>query len=202
MSNHVEELQTKCYLRMNKTLEKNFQHIRNLARDIEEKLSGTSSSDQRLRNEIAGMFAVTIAASYEGIVKETLVEYAGSFHQKYREHIEKDFERLNGRISVSDLKNYSRLFGLEEWVEHGVRKNSTTFHRILEEKKVVVERRFRIDLMTSYKSIFTWRNAYAHERTTTATFSDVYKAHRVAQYVIRSFVTAFELGYPPETELT
>jgi hypothetical protein len=179
---------------MSDVLEENFQHIRSLARDIEQKLNGTSSAEQRLRNEIAGMFAVTIAASYEGIVKETLISYAGKFHPKYREHIEKDFDRLNARISVDKLVSYSRHFGLTEWTGHGIKKNSTTFHKILQEKKVVVERRFRTDPITSYNSIFTWRNAYAHERTTTATFSDVYEAHRVAQYVIRSFVKAFEIG--------
>jgi hypothetical protein len=179
---------------MSERIDESFLHIRNLARDIEEKLSGTSSAEQRLRNEIAGMFAVTIAASYEGIVKETLVEYAGKFHTKYQAHIEKDFERLNARISINDLKSYSRRFGLTEWTGHGAKKNSTTFHKLLAEKKLVVERRFRTDLEKSYENIFDWRNSYAHERSTTATFSDVYEAHRVAQYVIRSFVTAFELG--------
>ena len=179
---------------MSDILSENFQHIRNLARDVEERLQGTSSADQRIRNEIAGMFAVTIAASYESIIKETVVNYAGGFHPKYRDHVEKDFNKINARISLSDLKEYSRRFGLKEWVGHGVKQNSTTFHRVLQEKRVVVERRFRADLFTSYESIFRWRHAYAHERATSATFSDVYKAHRVAQYVIRSFVLAFELG--------
>lgn len=179
---------------MSDILEDSFKHIRRLAQDIEEKLNGTSSAEQRLRNEIAGMFAVTIAASYEGVVKETLVSYAGKFHTKYKDHIEKDFRRLNARISVNDLKDYSGRFGLTEWVGHGVKRNSTTFHKILQERRVVVERRFRTDLISSYESIFIWRNAYAHERATSATFSDVYKAHRVGQYVIRSFVKAFELG--------
>jgi hypothetical protein len=115
---------------MSEILDRNFRHIRNLARDIEAKLNGTSSAEQRLRNEIAGMFAVTIAASYEGIVKETLVNYAGNFHPKYRSYIEKDFEKLNARISIDDLKSYSRRFGLTEWVGHKVKKNSTTFHKV------------------------------------------------------------------------
>lgn len=172
----------------------NFQHIRNLAMDIEDRLNGTSSAEQRLRNEIAGMFAVTIAASYEGIVKETLIEYAGRCHPKYRDHVARDFERLNARISLANLKEYSRRFGLSEWIGHGVKKNSTTFHRLLEQRRSVVERRFRTDLFASYENIFEWRNAYAHERTTSATFADVYNAHRVAKYVISSFVAAFEIG--------
>ena len=140
------------------------------------------------------MFAVTIAASYEGVVKETLITYAGNFHPKYQDHVTKDFKRLNARLSVNHLMQYSQHFGLTQWTGLGVKKNATTFHRLLSEKKTVVERRFRTDLLQSYENIFEWRNAYAHERSTTATFSDVYNAHRVGQYVIRSFVTAFELG--------
>jgi hypothetical protein len=177
---------------MNELIQENFLHIRNLARDIEERLGGTSVAEQRLRNELAGMFCVTIAASYEGIVKETLISYAAKFHPKYRDHIERDFDKLNARIKIKDLKHYSQRFGLSEWSGDGSNKNSTSFDRVLNEKRAVVERRFRADLNGSYTNIFTWRNAYAHERTTTATFNDVYKAHRIGQYVIRSFVNAFE----------
>ncbi|MBP6379517.1 MAG: hypothetical protein KA312_03765 [Sphingorhabdus sp.] len=179
---------------MNEIVEDNFRHIRNLARDIESILDGNSVAQQRLGNELAGMFAVTIAATYEGIVKETLILYASNFHSKYKNHVEKDFERLNARISIDDLKSYSRHFGLNEWHGTGSQKNATTFHRVLFETKSVVERRFRRDLLTSYKNVFMWRNAYAHERSASVTFKDVYEAHRVAQYVIRSFVKAFEIG--------
>lgn len=179
---------------MNDIVDENFRHIRTLARDIDARLNGSSTAEQRLLNELAGMFAVTVAATYEGIIKETLVAYAGTFHPKYRDHIEKDFEKLNAKISINDLRGYSRRFGLTEWTGRGVKKNSTTFHRILDEKKEVVERRFRVDLIASYENLFTWRNSYAHERATSATFRDVYESHRVAQYVVRSFVKAFEVG--------
>jgi hypothetical protein len=189
-----KSLLTNCSLIMANIVDENFNHIRSLARDIEERLSGTSSAEQRLRNELAGMFAVTIAASYEGIIKETLISYASNFHTKYQNHVEKDFEKLNARITLADLISYSRRFGLTPWTGHKVKKNYTTFHKVLFEKRDVVERRFRADLFRSYENIFMWRNSYAHERTTTATFSDVFEAHRVGQYVIRSFVTAFEAG--------
>jgi hypothetical protein len=179
---------------MNETIDENFRHIRTLAADIDGKLTGTSVAEQRLRNELAGMFAVTIAATYEGIVRETLICYAGAFHPKYRNHVEKDFEKLNAKISLDDLAFYSRRFGLAEWTGHKVKKNKTTFHKLLDEKRIKVERRFRADMLLSYENIFTWRHAYAHERKLSATFRDVYEAHRVAQYVIRSFVKAFEIG--------
>lgn len=140
------------FLEMNEIVEENFLHIRNLAKDLQSLASGESTAEQRLRNEFAGMFAVTIAATYEGIVKETLISYAAKFHQKYQDHMEKDFDRLNTKISIDDLRAYSRRFGLNEWVGHGVKKNSTTFHKILSETKVVVERRFRTDLITRLRT--------------------------------------------------
>lgn len=179
---------------MNDIVEENFRHIRSLAKDIGRLLDGESTTEQRLSNEFAGMFAVTIAATYEGIVKETLIAYATTFHPKYKDYVEKDFERSNAKMSLDDLRSYSRRFGLAEWSGIGATKHSNTFHKTLNQTKLVVERRFRKDLLISYKNLFTWRNAYAHERSTTATFGDVYEAHRVAQYVIRSFVKSFELG--------
>lgn len=179
---------------MSEFLDDNFNHIRNLANDIDTRLSGVSTGEQRLRNELAGMFAVTIAATYEGIVKETLISYAAKVHPKYLDYIEKDLKQTNARISVDDLRAYSIRFGLTEWSGLGAKKDSTTFHRVLNERKLTVERRFRADLIVSYTNLFRWRNAYAHQRTTTATIKDVYEAHRIAQYVIRSFVKAFELG--------
>jgi RiboL-PSP-HEPN len=178
---------------MNENLEENFRHIRSLAKNIKTLLGRDSADEQKLANEVAGMFAVTIAATYEGIIKNTLISYAATIHPKYENHVEKQFKRLNSKISIKDLQEYSLLFGLPEWAGVGIKKNSTIFQKALHEKKVIVERRFRKDLIISYESLFTWRNGYAHERNTSATFKDVYDAHRVAQYVIRSFVKAFEV---------
>lgn len=179
---------------MNDIIQENFLHLRGLALDIDSHIISDTAVDPRLANELAGMFAVTVAATYEGIVKETLVNYASRFHSKYQEHVEKDFDRLNAKISLDDLRNYSRRFGLNSWTGTEAKKNSTTFHRILKERGKIVERRYRADLILSYESLLQWRNAYAHQRSTSATFRDVYRAHQVGQHVIRSFVTAFEVG--------
>jgi RiboL-PSP-HEPN len=179
---------------MSESLEENFRHIRSLAKNIKTLIGRNSAAEQKLANEVAGMFAVTIAATYEGIIRNTLISYASTIHPKYESHVEKQFKRLNSKISIKDLQEYSQLFGLPEWTEVGVKKNSTTFHKTLKEKRVIVERRFRKDLIVSYESLFQWRHGYAHERNSSATFKDVYDAHRVAQYVIRSFVKAFEAG--------
>lgn len=187
-------MQERYSLEMYEAVNENFLHIRSLANQINTRLGGSTTEEQSLSNELAGMFAVTVVASYESIVKDTLISYAGRFHPKYKDHVANDFEKLNAKISIDDLRAYSRRFGLKEWSGYKVKKNSTTFHKILNEKTIVVERRFRTDLIANYNNLFTWRHAYAHERAALATFKEVYESHRVAQYVIRSFVKAFDIG--------
>lgn len=177
---------------MDELVNESFNHLRNLARDIDNRITGTSSADQILRNEIAGMFAVTIAATYEGIVRETVINYASQFHSKYREYVQNDFERLNARVSIDDLKSYSLRFGLPPFSGPSAKKNQTIFHEALEKKRELVEQRYRADLAQSYRNLFFWRNKYAHERAPLATFSEVYNAHRVGQHVIRCFVKSFD----------
>lgn len=179
---------------MNDLLTENFSHLRQLSRNIDARLNSDTATDRVIRNELAGMFAVTIVATYEGIVKTTLMDYASRVHPKYFKYVEKDFQKSNARISGNDLKEHSIRFGLSSWEHPNAPKNATTYHRIIAERRPVVERRFRKDMMGSYTSLFQWRNAYAHERSTTATLLDVYEAHRVAQYVVASFVRAFEEG--------
>ena len=91
-------MQSEYSLGMSELVDANFHHLRNLANDIEYRLSGTSTEEQRLRNELAGMFAVTIAATYEGIIKDSLITYATAIHPTYGQHIEKDFEKSNASL--------------------------------------------------------------------------------------------------------
>jgi len=179
---------------MHEIVNSNFKHIRDLARSIDSRLNQDTAVDRKIRNELAGMFAVTIVATYESIVKETLIDYAGRFHPKYQSHVENDFKKMNAKITLDNLKKYSDQFGLTPWTEPNTPKNATTFHRLLIENRVLVERRFRMDVAASYGNLFRWRNDYAHERSAATTFGEVYRAHRVAQYVIRTFVKAFEQG--------
>jgi hypothetical protein len=112
---------------MSELIEANFHHLRYLANDIEGRLNGTSAVEQRLRNELAGMFAVTVAATYEGIIKDTLISYASAIHPKYGNHIEQDFEKLNARVSLTHLKAYSLQFGLPELPPREKQKNGLLF---------------------------------------------------------------------------
>ncbi|WP_271951972.1 HEPN domain-containing protein [Ruegeria faecimaris] len=179
---------------MRDSVEVNFKHIRDLAHSLDGLAGQATASERRTRNELAGMFSVTIVATYEGIIKETLVDYSGRFHPKFQAHVENDLAKTNAKIRWDDLRNYATKFGLAEWNDPASQKKKTIYDRLLKENRDVVERRFRKDLKGSYNNLFKWRNDYAHERLTSATFKDVYDAHRIAQYVIRTFVKAFDQG--------
>ena len=71
-----------------------FRHIRTLAKQLDLRLIALTTDEQGLNNELAGMFAVTDVATYESIVKDTLISYAGRFHPKYKDHVMSDFNYL------------------------------------------------------------------------------------------------------------
>jgi len=163
-----------------------FKHLRDLARSLR-------GLENRLENELAGMFSVAIVATYEDIIKETLIDYSGKIHPKFQTYIENDFEKINARIRWNDLNSYAVKFGLDEWQDPASQKTGTIFDGLLKQKREIVERRFRRDLMRSYDFLLDWRNGYAHELSTPpVTFKDVYDTHRTAQYVIRTFVKTFD----------
>ncbi len=54
---------------MSEAIDENFAHIRRLARDIANKFGNATTPEQILRNELAGMFAVTVAATYESLTR-------------------------------------------------------------------------------------------------------------------------------------
>ncbi len=177
---------------MSDVLNEGFHHIRNLKRDFDRRFDTASTSDEALLNEIAGMFAVTIVATYEGVVKNTLISYADRCHSDYGNFIAMDFEKSNARVKIEHLKGYAKKFGIRAWHPPKASKVSTIFDEQLRNTRTVVERRFRRDMSQSYQNLFDWRNDYAHERKSTATLEDVYRSHQVGQYVVRTFVKTFE----------
>ncbi|MCY4259984.1 MAG: HEPN domain-containing protein [Rhodobacteraceae bacterium] len=181
---------------MNTFLVQNFQHIRSLAQEMENIVSTAGSTTGTLQNELAGMFAVTIVATYESIVRDTLIAFAGCHHPKFEKYIENEFSRMNSRIAIDDLYRYSRSFGLAGWTDPGTGRRSTIFHRLLNEQQSRIENRLRKDMKKCCKNLFDWRNDYAHNRTSKPTLGDICGSRRAAKYVIKAFSDAFEESQP------
>ncbi len=179
---------------MRDSLHENFLHIRSLAKEIDKYVIHANGVYAHLETNIAGMLAVSIVATYEDIVRSTLIEYAERNHPKFHTYVSIDFERMNSKINLSDLHHYSRKFGLSPWESEGSQKDLTTFQKLLHFRKPDIERRLNRDLYMSYNNLFKWRIAYAHRRFSMATLKEVYTTHHVAKHVIKAFVDAFEQG--------
>ncbi|MBN8900151.1 MAG: hypothetical protein J0H57_03885, partial [Rhodospirillales bacterium] len=64
----------------------------------------------QFRADLAGLLVVSIVATYESCVKETLTGFAGRHHAQFGTFAQNHFGRLNSRISLSDLYGYARTF--------------------------------------------------------------------------------------------
>jgi hypothetical protein len=60
----------------------------------------------QFRADLAGLLVVSMAASYEACVKETLMNFAANHHAKFGNFAQNHFARLNSRIALADLYGY------------------------------------------------------------------------------------------------
>lgn len=63
------------------------------------------------RAELGGMITVSIASSYENIVKAVLIDYSSRHNAKFGWFVERNYAKLNSRIGIGDLRRYSHNAG-------------------------------------------------------------------------------------------
>jgi hypothetical protein len=134
------------------------------------------------RADLAGLLVVSIAASYETCVKETLNTYAARHHAAFGLFTQNQFRRLNSRISVSDLYGYARTFNND--VHH-------RFGELMKARKKRVELRTGKDITAAYGLVLSWRHDYAHAGVRNTTIEEALQTHRLAKRVLYSFDDAF-----------
>jgi len=64
----------------------------------------------QFRADLAGLLVVSMAASYENCVKETLVTFASNHHAAFGNFTSNNYGRLNSRIAINDLHRYAATF--------------------------------------------------------------------------------------------
>lgn len=140
---------------------------------------GSAPADFDLRADLAGLLTVSLVSSYENAVKKILIYYADGHNDQFSFFVEKQFEKLNSRISLGDLKGYAKKF--DEVLE-------SKFENELARVKVRLGGQPVEDW---YDQLLQWRHAFAHAGQRTTTLEEVYKAHQFAKYVLFAFHKAF-----------
>lgn len=91
-------------------LSEEFSSIKKLFREINEIAPAGTPAMDSIRADLAGLLVVTLAATYENCVKTVLINYADNKNANFSYFVERQFEKLNSRITVRDLQGYTRIY--------------------------------------------------------------------------------------------
>lgn len=136
----------------------------------------------QFRSDLAGLLVVAMAASYENCVKEILISRCSSFHESFGTFATNLYSKLNSRITVKDLGDYAKLFGV------GKRDH---FKDSLKIKRAAILGRTGKDISERYQQILDWRHQYAHAGQQNTTVEEAFAAHTFAKRVIYVFAECF-----------
>ena len=134
--------------------------------------------DPLLEAKYVGFITVAAVTVYELAIKEIFIEFAKKKHKVLGNFTERFFERLNGRIKTSELRErYLRSFG-DQYV--------LRFDKQLEKEAKAYLKLHKRDIRSSYANVITWRHEFAHEGriSATATYSEAALAYEEGKVVI------------------
>lgn len=135
------------------------------------------------RADLAGLFVVTIAATYESCVKEILVGFASRHHAAFGSYATLKYAKLNSRIGMSDLHGYTKIFEPAAAVK---------FKQELKRLKEKVGQRTGKDIEKSYEQILSWRHDFAHAGKRNTTLEEAAATHTLGKRIIYAFGAAFD----------
>lgn len=163
-------------------VEVHFSKIDELSEEMNSIVPPNGYRNIQFRSDLAGLLIVAIAATYETCVKEILQERAAQHHPAFGGFAQRNFEKLNSKIQVSDLTKYCKVYDPSINVK---------FKTLLAKRKEKILERTGINIESSYQQVLNWRHDYAHARIRHTTIEEAVKTHMYAKRVIYVFSEAF-----------
>jgi hypothetical protein len=155
-----------------------------LVREVDELVPSGSYRTTQFRADLAGLLAVTIAATYETCVKETLIGHAGQHHRAFGEFASRHYKKINSRIREKDLVVYCKLFGDDI---------HNSFKISINKRKDRIKKFTGQNISDNYENLLNWRHEFAHSWSRITTMEEVYRTHRIGSHVILAFNEAFHV---------
>ncbi len=134
--------------------------------------------DPFILSRYVGFVSVAAVTVYELAVKEIFIDFAKKKNKVFGTFTNAHFDRINGRIKNSDLKNeYIKKFG---------KKYLIRYQKKLDKEETEHLRNFGTSIESSYANIITWRNEFAHEGkiTSTVTYQEVVSSYKTGKKLI------------------
>ena len=145
------------------TYQSNFECVDDLIKHLDAYIG--SIVDHNLRIQYIGLVAVVAIAAYESSIKEIFKSFATQTHPALCCYIFSDFDKINAKIKVEDLKRYITKFG-DSYLEK--------FEKYLAVKNRRNERLYRRNFINSYAQILKHRHEFAHSvKITNCTYEEV-----------------------------
>jgi hypothetical protein len=163
-------------------LDLHFNRIEQLVAEMRQFVPSEIVEAAQFRADLAGLLVVSMAASYESCVKETLVTFATNQHIVFGNFTSNNYKKLNSRISIGDLHQYATTF------DDGV---GNRFKSLLDKRKRRIDARIGKNIESSYKQILSWRHDFAHAGIRNTTIEEAVITHRLAKRVLYTFDEAF-----------
>lgn len=160
----------------------NLSRVTQLLEEFDLRLPAESPKNAAFRADLAGLLVVLIAATYENCVKDILVRYAESKHSDFGSYASRNYDKINSRIRLGDLKKFARNFDPD--VE-------TIFLKELSTKKEKILKRTGVDIVKCYDQLLDWRHAFAHQGERLVSLEEASRFHRYATRVIIAFDSSF-----------
>lgn len=141
-------------------------------------------ADPLLKVKYTGFVTVAAVTVYELAIKEIFCEFGRRKHKVLGAFTESHFERINGRVTLKNIReDYCAKFG-EVYVER--------FKKQLEVKVKAHLAAHRRDLRSAYSNLIVWRNAFAHEGIVppTATYAEAVQSYEDGKAIIHTLATS------------
>jgi hypothetical protein len=152
-----------------------YQHADDIIQHLDTVVPGLA--DPLLKAKYTGFVAVAAVTVYELAIKEVFIEFAREKNPSFGTFVAASFERINGRIRLDDLKEYSSRFG------------ASYRDAFCDGLSSACDRQLRLnrrDLRSTYSNLVLWRHEFAHAGrvSTSATYEEAVQSYRDGKLVI------------------
>lgn len=137
-----------------------------------------SLRDPFIESRYTGLLAVSAVTALESAVKQIFLDFARAKHAVLGNYVGARFEKLNGKISLPDLKGvYVKPFGV---------KYLNRFAKRVEAREREILLSAHTSMIQGYDNLITWRHGFVHggQFPPNATYAEVKKNYRLGKEVL------------------
>lgn len=136
-----------------------------------------ASADPFTASRYVGFYSVSAATVIELSVKNIIVAFASRNHPVFGGYVSNKYERLNAKVSLSDLDGHIAPFG---------RSYRERFKNLLDRVEKINLRKNKSSLKSSYGNLLSCRNQFAHEGVVplNSTYTEVKRGFEAGKIVL------------------